>query len=49
MRTAVHQAIQKSSIASKESAYEHYLAAVEGKSNADARDIAADILGERVQ
>ncbi|KAJ3521989.1 hypothetical protein NM688_g8940 [Phlebia brevispora] len=45
---AVKQAIDKSSIASKESAYEHYLAAVDGKSNSDARDIAADILGERI-
>ncbi|KAF7797177.1 hypothetical protein EIP86_008369 [Pleurotus ostreatoroseus] len=45
---AIQQAIQKSSIADKESAYKHYLAAVDGKSNSDARDIAADILGERI-
>ena len=42
------QAIQRSSIADKDSAYDHYLKAVEGKSNSDARDIAADILSERI-
>ena len=40
--------MQRSSIADKEAAYQHYLAAVDGKSNSDARDIAADILGERI-
>ena len=45
---AVKHSIERSSIASKDSAYEHYLAAVDGKSNGDARDIAADMLGERV-
>ena len=46
--TAVKHAIQRSSIADKDGVYQHYLSAVEGKSNSDARDIAADILGERV-
>lgn len=33
----------------KESATKHYLEAVDGKSNTEARDIAADILGERIR
>lgn len=49
---AVEQAIAKSSqisAAAKESALKHYLEAVNGKSNTEARDIAADILGERIR
>lgn len=45
---AVNQAIQRSNINDKNNAYKHYLAAADGKSNSDARDIAADILGERI-
>ncbi|PSS29671.1 hypothetical protein PHLCEN_2v2819 [Hermanssonia centrifuga] len=47
---AVRREIQAcSSIADKDAAYERYLAAVDGKSNSDARDVAADILsGNRV-
>lgn len=36
-------------MAAKESALKHYLEAVDGKSNTEARDIAADILGERIR
>jgi isocitrate lyase len=49
---AVEKAIEKSSAVSataKESAVKHYLEAAEGKSNSEARDIAADILGERIR
>lgn len=48
---AVQQAITKSSVvsaAAKESAFKHYVEAVDGKSNTEAREIAADILGEKV-
>ncbi|EMD42309.1 hypothetical protein CERSUDRAFT_79893 [Gelatoporia subvermispora B] len=45
---AVAQAIQRSSIQHKEQALEAYRAAVQGKSNSEARDIAKDILGEPV-
>ncbi|KAI0081185.1 ICL-domain-containing protein [Panus rudis PR-1116 ss-1] len=45
---AVKDAIAKSSINDKESAYKAYLEAVDGKSNSDARDVAKDILGEPV-
>lgn len=41
-------AIAKSSISDKDSAYKAYLEAVDGKSNSDAREIAKDILGEPV-
>ena len=37
------------SAAAKGSALKHYLEAVDGKSNTEARDIAADILGERIR
>lgn len=37
------------SAAAKESAYKHYLEAVNGKSNTEARDIAADIIGANIQ
>ncbi|KAI0690738.1 isocitrate lyase [Cytidiella melzeri] len=49
---AVERAIEKSSIlapGAKVSALKHYLAAAEGVSNTEARDIAADILGERIR
>lgn len=42
------QAIDSSAIHDKEAAYKGYLAAVDGKSNATARDIAKDILGEPI-
>ena len=42
------QAIERSSIHDKDAAIRGYRTAVEGKSNADARDIAKDILGEPV-
>ncbi|EPT03444.1 hypothetical protein FOMPIDRAFT_1022413 [Fomitopsis schrenkii] len=45
---AVELAIERSSIHDKDAAIHGYKAAVEGKSNADARDIAKDILGEPV-
>ncbi|EGN93186.1 hypothetical protein SERLA73DRAFT_172339 [Serpula lacrymans var. lacrymans S7.3] len=45
---AVERAIESSSLREKQSAYEQYLAASAGKSNNDAKDIAKDILGERV-
>jgi len=45
---AVEQAIQRSMIGDKDAAFKSYLAAVDGKSNNEARDVAADILGERV-
>ncbi|OBZ79172.1 Methylisocitrate lyase, mitochondrial [Grifola frondosa] len=45
---AVEKAIQRSSIKNKEDALKEYLAAAEGKSNNEARDIAKDILGENV-
>ena len=49
---AVEKAIKKSSIikaSAKTSALQHYLEVVDSKSNTEARDIAADILGERIQ
>lgn len=46
--SAVKQAIDASSLGDKEAAFKGYLAAVDGKSNATARDIAKDILGEPV-
>ncbi|EKM61426.1 uncharacterized protein PHACADRAFT_204595 [Phanerochaete carnosa HHB-10118-sp] len=49
---AVEHAIANSSkisAAAKDSALKHYLEAVGGKSNTEARDIAADILGERIR
>ncbi|KAF7972167.1 hypothetical protein HWV62_18734 [Athelia sp. TMB] len=45
---AVEQAIGASSIGDKTAAYEEYLAAVAGKSNGEAREIAKDILGAPV-
>ena len=45
---AVKQAIDSSAIHDKEAAYKGYLTAVEGKSNATARDIAKDIVGKQV-
>jgi len=45
---AVEQAIHKSSIGDKDSAYKMYLTVVEGKSNNEARTAAADILGDSV-
>lgn len=46
---AVQRAVQnKASINDKDAAYEAYLAAVQGKSNNEAREIAADILGQPV-
>jgi len=45
---AVKKAIETSAIHDKEAATKAYLKAVEGKSNADARDIAKDILGEPI-
>ncbi|KAG6846049.1 hypothetical protein H0H87_006413 [Tephrocybe sp. NHM501043] len=45
---AVKQAIDKSSIANKADAYSSYLSVVDGKSNSEARAVAADILGEPV-
>lgn len=45
---AFKDAVDKSGIANKEEAYKSYLAAVDGKSNNEARAIAADILGENV-
>ncbi|KAL1951201.1 hypothetical protein VTO73DRAFT_350 [Trametes versicolor] len=45
---AFEHALQKSSVADKEGALKAYLEAVHGKSNADARDVAKDILGENI-
>ncbi|KAJ7146250.1 isocitrate lyase [Mycena epipterygia] len=46
---AVETAIaQSSSIENKDAAYKSYLTAVDGKSNSEAREIAADILGKPV-
>ena len=45
---AVEQAINSSTLNDKPSAYKDYLAAVKGKSNNEARDIARDILGQNV-
>lgn len=45
---AVEAEIENSTIADKEAALKSYTAAVEGKSNADARDVAADILGHDI-
>ncbi|KAJ7361206.1 isocitrate lyase [Mycena albidolilacea] len=45
---AVEATIGKSSIENKDAAYKSYLAAVEGKSTSEAREVATDILGEAV-
>jgi hypothetical protein len=46
---AVERAFQdKSNIKDKSSVYEAYLSAVDGKSNNQAREIAADMIGEPV-
>ena len=52
MSIAVGTAIEGSSAlaaGAKASALKHYLEAVDGKSNTEARDIAADVLGERIR
>lgn len=49
LRIAVEKAIQnKSSIKNKAGAYQTYLTAVDGKSNNEAREIAADMVGEPI-
>ncbi|KAF9469735.1 isocitrate lyase [Collybia nuda] len=45
---AVEQAIGKSTIGDKDAAFKSYLSAVDGKSNNEARAVAADILGKHV-
>lgn len=45
---AVETAIKKSKIVDKTGAYKKYLSMVTGKSNSEAREVAADILGENV-
>ncbi|KAF7337673.1 Isocitrate lyase [Mycena sanguinolenta] len=45
---AVEAAIGQSAVENKEKAYESYLAAVEGKSISEAREVATDILGKPV-
>ena len=45
---AVERAINASAIGDKSAAYRHYLTAVSGKSNSEAREIAKDIMGESV-
>lgn len=45
---AVETAIAQSSIEDKDAAYKSFLAAVEGKSNSEAREIATEILGKPV-
>ena len=45
---AFEKALEKSSISDKAGALKAYHEAADGKSNADARDIAKDILGESV-
>ncbi|KAI0830821.1 isocitrate lyase [Trametes gibbosa] len=45
---AFEKALQNSSVADKEGALKAYREAVDGKSNADARDVAKDILGENI-
>ena len=45
---AVEKAINESSITDKAAAHKSYLSAVAGKSNNEAREIAADVLGESV-
>lgn len=45
---AVEKAFKKSNIKDKDAAYKSYLSAVDGKSNNEARTVAADILGENV-
>lgn len=44
----MEKAIKASNIGDKSAAYEHYLSAVAGKSNTEARVIAKDIVGESV-
>jgi isocitrate lyase len=46
--TAVAASINRSSIRAKDAAYTHYLTAVAGKSNNEARLIAKDVLGDDV-
>ena len=46
--TAVKEAIHKSSIPDKVTAYDSYSVAVSGKSHTEARAVAADILGQPV-
>ena len=45
---AVEKEIKASKIRDKSAAYQHYLSAVAGKSNNEAREIAKDVLGESV-
>ena len=45
---AFERALEKSSVKDKEGALKAFREAADGKSNADARDIAKDILGERI-
>ena len=47
-RAAFEKALEKSSVADKAGALKAYREAADGKSNADARDIAKDILGEPI-
>lgn len=44
----MENAIKKSKIVDKTGAYRKYLSTVTGKSNGEAREVAADILGENV-
>ena len=46
--TAVEEAIRKSSILDKATAYNSYSVDVSGKSHTEARAVAADILGQPV-
>jgi isocitrate lyase len=46
--TAVSASINRSRISAKDAAYGHYLTAVAGKSNNEARLIAKDVLGEDI-
>jgi isocitrate lyase len=45
---AVEAAIRQSAVENKDAAYKSYLAAVEGKSHSEAREVAKDILGKAV-
>ena len=45
---AVEKSIKASDIGNKDAAFREYLAAVENKSNTQAREIAKDILGKEV-
>ena len=45
---AFEKALETSSVSDKAGALEAFREATDGKSNADARDVAMDILGERI-